>query len=73
MLEQVKAKWLEKVNNALEKGVSADTLGLIGETLARFEHNEILKAQRPLDYERVVNDVKDVVKELPIDTQKELI
>ena len=68
-LEQIKIKWIDKINNALDNGVRAETLGAIGETIAKLEYNEIFKHQKPLDYDRVVSDVKEVVKDLPKDVQ----
>lgn len=65
MLEQIKEKLLLKIDKALDGGVSAETLGHIILGIAELEHNQILTAQKPLDYNRLVQDVKEVVDGLP--------
>lgn len=69
-LKEIKIKLLARINKALdsEKGISAETVGHFLNGIAKLEENEIILSQKPLDYERVVNDVKEVVKELPCST-----
>ncbi len=71
MLEQVKQKLLQRVNNALDSGepLNADTVGYFLTGIAKLEENEIIKSKEPLHYNKVVEDVNKIVEKLPNQTE----
>lgn len=48
MIDEIKMKLLTRFNNALEKELSAETLGMVGEIIAKFEENEIKRSRVPV-------------------------